>query len=589
MANENHAEKPTRFLKRLIIILLVIIFILAGGGRYFSKKISPFLARQLKNQVIRSSDSLYSISFKDFSVNLLSGTISIQSFQLIPDTTVYNHLVSEKSAPANMFDLSVSELRLKHAHPFRLLFFHVVKIRSLEFDNPIVKIVHRNVQRSDTIQTVHQVIANLISGPLKAVYVNRVELNNISLSYRNLSDTGSKGLRVHNAQLILKDFFLDAATLKDTSAFFFTQDAWLHLSDITLPTSDSLYYFHVGSASYSTGHERGLLKNISLIPRYNDTAFDNKLKFSQDRFDVSIDTILFSGLSPNDLIKEDVNIHKLSILDPVVDIYLNRGLPNIPHRKPFPQELLHKSPVHFILDTLNIVGATLSYREFNPKSGLIGKVPFNNINGSVYNITNIPFEIEKNNHCRGDLNALFLNKGKIITHFEMNLSDKNDAIAYSGNLGFMKAKALNEILKPLALIKINSGEIHQCRFNFTVDTNAARGTVHILYDDLSVKVLSKDSTTGRLKGRGLISIMANLFVINRGNISDSSNPQNAVVFFKRSPNQSIINLMWNSLFAGIQEIAGIQPQQTQNVINEFKGNKLVQKIRDKQQAKKHQK
>lgn len=589
MPSENHAEKTTRFLKWVIIILLGIVILLAGGGRYFSKKISPFLAQQLKNQVIRSSDSLYSISFSDFSVNLLSGTIAIQSFRLIPDTVVYNRLIPEQSAPANLFNLSVSELRLRHAHPLRLFFFRVVKIRSLEFDNPVVSIVHRDVTRSDTIQSIHQAIANLISGPLKAIYINRVELNDISLSYKNLSDTGSKGIQVRNAQVILKNFFLDDASLKDSSLFFFTQDLWLHFTDITLPTSDSLYYFHVSDASYSTRHERGLLKNISLTPRYNDTAFDNESKYKQDRYNIMIDTLLFSGLSPNDLIKENVNIHKLSLLKPNIDIYLNRELPDNPQKKLFPQQLLQKSPVRFIVDTVNIEGAALNYREYNPKSGLTGEVPFNNITGSVYHITNIPKELKKNNHCRGMLNALFLNKTKMTTRFDINLTNKNNIISYSGSMDSLKAKALNEILRPLALVKINSGEIHQCRFSFIADTAFAKGTVQILYNNLSVKVLSKDSTTGRLKGRGLISIMANLFVINRGNITDKSNPQNAVVSYRRLPNQSVINYMWKSLFTGIQEIAGIQPQQTQDVINEFKGNKLVQKIRDKQEAKKHQK
>lgn len=589
MASENQGAKTTRFLKWLIIMLLGILILLAGGGRYFSKKISPFLAQQLKNQVIRSSDSLYSISFSDFSVHLFSGTITIQSFQLIPDTAIYDRLISEKAAPANLFDLSVSELRLKHAHPFRLLFSHVVKIRSLEFDNPAVRIVHRTVLRSDTIQSVHQVIANLITGPLKAIYINRVELNNISLSYKNLSDTGSKVFRVENAQVILKDFFLDAASLKDTSLFFFTQDAWLHFTDITLPTSDSLYYFHVGTASYSTQYRRGLVKNISMQPRYNDADFDKKLKYRQDKFDISIDSILFSGLSPNDLIKERVNIRMLRILNPDIDIYLNRALPDNPKKKLFPQELLRKSPFHFILDTLNIEGANVIYREYNPKSGFTGEIPFYNINGAAYNITNIPGELKKNNHCKVELNALFSNKAKITTLFDFDLTNKSNIISYSGSMDSMKARALNEILKPLALVKINSGEIHECRFDFTADTAIAKGAIHILYNNLSVKLLSKDSTTGRLKGQGLMSIMANLFVINRGNITDGTNPQNAFVIYKRLPNQSVVNYMWKSLFAGIQDIAGIQPQQTQNIIDEFKDNKLVQKIRDKQEAKKHQK
>lgn len=585
MPSGEQSARTARFLKWIVIILFGLVIILGGGGKYFSKKISPFLAQQLKNQVIRSSDSLYSINFSDFSVNFLTGTIAIRSFQLMPHINTYYHLITERLAPANLFYLNVSELRLRHAHPFLLLFSHIVKIKNLEFDNPDVRIVHRNVERSDTTQSVHKAIANLLSGPLQAIYINRVDLNNISLGYKNLSDTGSKGIQVQDAEVVLKNFKLDQSTLQDTSLFFFTQDCWVHFSNINLPTEDSLYYFQVADASYSTEHEKGIIKNIRLVPRYSESAFDEKIKYRADRYNISIDTILFSGVSPNAIVSEEINIQKLQALGLDADIYLNRGLPPGKKGKLFFQQLIKGSPVLFSLDTLLISNSQLSYRELNPQSDLTGNVAFNNVAGSVYNITNEPAMLAKNNYCRGNFQSLFMNKGKTKVRITMNLTDPEYSFSYSGSLDNMKAKALNHALKPLAMVKINSGEIHQFDFNFIANSQEAKGNVRLLYNGLSIKVLSKDTLTGRLKNKTWISMMANLFVIDRDNITTPGALQRANVTYQRPPGQSMIGYIWKTLFLGIQQIAGILPQQTQNVINEFKGNQLVQKIQQKRASK----
>jgi hypothetical protein len=108
-------EKPQK--KRRIplwpFIVLLVIVALAGGGYFAYNKFvaqnhwKPYLQAELKELVLKTSDSLYHIEYSDFDLNIASGNATLKDFKLVPDTDVYNRLVAEKKAPDNLFILSV--------------------------------------------------------------------------------------------------------------------------------------------------------------------------------------------------------------------------------------------------------------------------------------------------------------------------------------------------------------------------------------------------------------------------------------------------------------------------------------------------
>ena len=96
--------------------MLAIVVLLAGTVYYFynkylaSNRWKLILQAQLKELVLKSTDSLYHIEYSDFDLNITSGNATVMDFKLIPDTNVYNKLVSIKKAPDNLFILIVKRL-----------------------------------------------------------------------------------------------------------------------------------------------------------------------------------------------------------------------------------------------------------------------------------------------------------------------------------------------------------------------------------------------------------------------------------------------------------------------------------------------
>src|ERR1700729_2992150 len=101
-------------------IVLAVLAFAGGAGYYFynayvaGNRWKPILQRQLKELVLKTSDSLYSIEYSNFDLNISSGNATLYDFRLIPDTLVYNKLVKLKKAPDNLFILSVKKLSIKN-------------------------------------------------------------------------------------------------------------------------------------------------------------------------------------------------------------------------------------------------------------------------------------------------------------------------------------------------------------------------------------------------------------------------------------------------------------------------------------------
>ena len=100
-------RKSYKRLGLAIGILVAVILILA---LFVNLYWSPILAREVKKTVLKSSDSLYNISFSDAKLHILKGEIDIYDITLKPDTAVYNRRKKLHLAPNNLVELHVKRL-----------------------------------------------------------------------------------------------------------------------------------------------------------------------------------------------------------------------------------------------------------------------------------------------------------------------------------------------------------------------------------------------------------------------------------------------------------------------------------------------
>lgn len=553
-----------RHYKRYVWLIIALLLLLTISGWLFVRHYKPLLSERLKKQVYLATDSLYRVTFSEVHLNPVLGQFTLDSFHLIPDTNTYNRLKQEHRAPPNLFDVSVGEFQLRRMNLWSLVFNKKVKVGIVKAENPDVIIYHEQIPEGTSKENIRQALFDLTAGPLGSIQIDHIGLHNISLLYKNRLKPEAGDIELKNMELVFRDIRIDSSTLKDSTRFLFAKDIWFHLDRSLFYTADSLYKISTKGIGFSVMEEKMLIKDLKITPRLNEREFDQLQTYRKNLFAFSADSLLLEGLTLEELQKKKWYVEKISLLHSNADIYLNRGLAIKPVEKPLLRDALKKITTNILIDTLRLKNVNIKYREFNPNSGRIGYVTFNNIHGDIRNVTNDSIRLQKNKFCKADLNALFMNHGKLHALFSFDLTDPDNIFSYSGHLGFLSATVLNPATRPLGLVKIKSGRIHSLDYDFNADNSGAYGSIALKYDRLGISVLSKNET-GDLKKKGLISLAANLLLLKDNNLHDSLAIQQTKVAHKRDPYRSIFNLMWKSIFSGVKVIVGVDKKTEENI------------------------
>ncbi|RVU01907.1 hypothetical protein EOD41_08100 [Mucilaginibacter limnophilus] len=549
-------QKWQRVTFYVVLGFVVVIMLLSLAlNVYFS----PMLESKLKSSIAESSDSLYKIEFSKASLNLLQGKVVIDDATLKVDKAVYNKKKKAGTAPNNLYDIRVNQIRITGANPLKYFFSRKAAISKIVLNEPSIDMSYEANNTEDKPKGDKRTIWQRMSKTLKSARVGEIWLNN--LKFRHTDYSHKKPLRTEVRELNLKatDLFIASTTQADTSRFFYCSDIVTEVNNYNGKTPNGLYFYKVKSIKLSTKSKQLTLIGATLKP-FNRLLFFNKTR--SERFDLSFDTIRLNNFNFISYYRyRTFTASSLSASHGVADIF---GAPNkIPNYQKdaaasFPHMALRKLDFGLRIDTINLKKVHIIYSEFNKKSQKNGSITFSNTSGQIFNVTNNKKALKKNNISTIKLTTYFMDRGRLDVTFKLNLTADNAAFSYKGTLGPMPLSALNKAIGPISMVKVASGSV--TRFDFDVDATryAAKGKMTFLYKDLKINILKRDEESGKLKKKGLTSLLANYLVIERNNPDEpGKQPRSANITFVRPLNYPFFKIAWKTLFAGVKECAGV--------------------------------
>jgi hypothetical protein len=292
---------------------------------------------------------------------------------------------------------------------------------------------------------------------------------------------------------------------------------------------------------------------------YPDLAFSKKYKTQKDRYNLSFKEINLSGVDFISL-NNDGNFHakKIEIGPSKVAVFMNRALPpaNFDKGRNYPHVALRRIPFATLIDTLKLNKVDIAYTEFSEKTKERGTLKLDNLSGTIVNLTNDSARLINKNHAYADLTAYFFGTGKMNMKIDFDLTDRNAAFSFVGNIGSFNMIVLNSLSKPLGLVAIEQGKVQKAYFNIKANLKRSSGQVVFYYTGLKVDLLKEDDQ-GVKKKKGLLSFLANNVLIKNDNPTKGQSVRTANINYKRVPQASFFNLMWKSVFVGIRETVGI--------------------------------
>ncbi|MEO9050276.1 MAG: hypothetical protein ABI280_00675, partial [Ginsengibacter sp.] len=302
----------------------------------------------------------------------------------------------------------------------------------------------------------------------------------------------------------------------------FTKEAEVLVSSFSLKSKDNNYNISFKNISINSLDKELKIHSFDIIPFTGEKQFAAKFKFQKDRYDVSMSGISLKNINMNDLLDERLIASDLIINQLSAKIYrdLHKPLEEKSKVGNYLSQLLMKLEKPVSVSKATISNALIEYRENEEKSGSIGAITFYNSRFDISNITNIPAEIQKNNHLKINFDTRVLKSIPLQGNFNFILNDKEGHFTATGQAKGFDAKILNKVSIPMALIHVNEGQINSLDFNFTGNNTKAKGEMTMKYKGLKVDILKRDKNTKELKKRGLASFGANLLVKNDNPGSD---------------------------------------------------------------------
>jgi len=560
-------------------VFLALLIILGGFALYLDSQWKPILTERIKETIISSSDSLYSIDFSDVDISLATGDVSFKNIVFKADPAVYQKMKTEGRAPRHLYQAELNALTLKHVHPWKVYFERKLEMSALIISNPKVQVFFENVyEKPDTVKT-RKTIYQHLSKYLKSVVVGNIVLEDVNFKYIDRSLPDPEVASIENASVSIKDLRIDSASQYDKSRFYYTKDMFVQIKDYKLLTKDKMYDISFDELAASTANGYASLKGLKITPRYSDLTFSRKYKFQKDRYNMSFDEILFSKVDFESLhSRRQLIASSLLISGSKIGVFLNRELPfpDIDKGRNYPHVALKRLKLNTIIDIIKIQNAEVNYTEYNPVTQARGTVTLKRINGTISNVTNDSVALSKNHWAKANISSLFMGEGFLKVQINFNLTDPGAQFNYSGSMGPMNTRTLNKLLRPLAMVEIKSGRIGKAIFSVNAGYRTSIGHLELYYTDLKVGVLEKQEDNGRLKKKGLASLIANALLITNNNPMPGHSLRAATSTFVRPNQASFFNLMWKTIFEGIKESVGFtaeREQELQRSFDSMKGSK----------------
>ncbi|MDB4902704.1 MAG: hypothetical protein JWQ63_1985 [Mucilaginibacter sp.] len=573
MTQKNSLRKKR--LARWPWVLLAIFLIISASAYYFYNKYlannrwKPLLQRQLIELVLKSTDSLYHIEYSDFDLNITSGNAILLNFKLIPDTNIYNKLVALKKAPDNLFILSVKKLSIKNIGARKAYKEKILDIDNISIEKPSLTIINKRFDFNDTVKigkpkSPYQLIKKIF----KRLYIDSISLRDISLNYINKSNAVTKQTALNHLDINISDIVVDSLSGNDPNRFYYTKGVDVTVHNYHIATPDSLYYADLKKIYFNTAQRKITLDKISFLPRYNHTDFYNKTGEAGDIYSLKFDRIDINDIDLQRFLRDQkLYAGTMDVLNADVQIYSNnsfKGKKSIKVGKD-PQQALQKVALDMMLNRLNIKNAAINYSETDATSGATGQIIFKHTNGYILNVTNDEAEKKINPYMKAFINTRFMDAAPLQVNFKFNLNAKDGAFNYSGELGKFDGRVLDKLVKPLALVHVQSADVKKLTFNVNASNYSGKGKLEFYYKNLNIQLLKKVEGKTKLQKQGFVSLLANNLII------DDNNPDKKGVFrpgpinLKREPTVSFFSFLYKGLLDGLKPSVGYNKKTEQKV------------------------
>ncbi|MCF6307555.1 MAG: hypothetical protein L3J09_06345 [Flavobacteriaceae bacterium] len=246
------------------------------------------------------------------------------------------------------------------------------------------------------------------------------------------------------------------------------------------------------------------ITDLSLKTKYSKKMFSKMISKERDYYTINTSTITLEELDYG--FNEGIfyfNSSLINIDKAVASIYRNKLVADDFKVKMLYSKSIRELPIQLNIDSISVSNSKVIYSERTKNDRPAGILTISKINASVSKLSNT---YSLSNKTVILVDGIFMKNSAFHANWSFDISNKNDAFEFIGDVGNISGSSLNILLTPLINARLE-GEIEHTLFH--IKGNNISSTIYMSqkYEHVKIEILNKKKNKNKL-----VSGIANVFV-----------------------------------------------------------------------------
>ena len=392
-------------------------------------------------------------------------------------------------------------------------------------------------------------LSNLVVSPGKKLFWS-ASVNEVVAKNFTADSLGKKPATVKVYEGILKNLHLGSEINGDLKAVI-KKNPSFSITDISGEIIDEKNYWKWSNLSFSKVGQRLSADSISFHPVKSRDEFVSASKWQTDYITLKTGKVSVSKFDLDQYLEDSVfRSGNITIDEPYFTSYRDKTPPfHAGIIKPLATKLIQKIPFKVSIDTILISNGTAVYTELNDKTKETADVLVSRMEGDIFPIKN--FGLTPTDSFRIRLNFYLLDSGWVRLRTRESYLDTLSGFLITLRMQPHSMLYLNKILPALSSVKLQSGYLDTLTMRAVGQDYLSLGEMRMYYHDLKVQFLKNGKEEKKRFLQGLITFIANSFVIKNEN-----KKRVGVVYFPRLRDRSFINYFIKIAMSGVASSVG---------------------------------
>ncbi len=512
-------KKSKRIFTTVVIIIAAVIFLIIAGSFLFS--------RLAKKNIRGLKFASLELSSQTIETNLLKRQITLKDADLKAAGT-HNNVV-------------IPNAKLSGIHLIHLILSNEIVVNKFTVSGPTINFYGKNDSESPADTTRKEKRTVLI----KHLEVPELEINLLTEQKDKPDTTFSAVLDIDIRQLTTDsvrhgnyafgNVFLDEVDLKISKGFFALKKNLYSLFFNNIRFNSESRELNVAELNITSQHSKFEIGHITGV----ETSWIN----------MQIDSLKIKEIDLHAALKDTAVIfEKCSINNFDIEVFKDKRLPfpEKPDTK-LPMDMIKGLPFALHSDSVLIENGNIKYEQFVKNADEAGSISFNNLNAKFTNVSTIDSLIKGKTTLSARANIM--NKATLNADFVFPNPKYNEPYQASGTLEPTPATIFNQIIRPVAAVKINSGQIKQLAFDFRYNYTSSTGNLIFKYENLDFTMYNREDNSEE----SIKSFFVDAIAVRNDN-REGDSYQKGEISAERNVKKSVVNYWWLSLFSGIKSV-----------------------------------